>query len=988
MKTLTAAILCFIFQFSLMYGQGIIHGSVMDSLTWDQLSGAEVTLTGSTFSGVSNTDGEFHISGIPPGEYMLQASYLGYKEKKYLINIHDEETLKLTIELLPIITVEDQAVFTQQAGRQAEEMNRQISSNTIKNVSAGKTLQDMPDENIPVALSRIPGVSTIHGPTFPRPFTTWSSGTGGTNNFSATLPPGNDLSFANDPGSKVLIRGLDSKYSNMTIDGMRISPTSAKDKSVDLSTLSERDFQNIEVRKTITSDEEGDATAGAVTMVTGKAPSERMLKAELLGNDNALDKSTNQYQFTGSYSERFFDNLLGVQVVASAEKKIMSSEYHSKDIMLLSPSELLYTNAVRERNGAHMILDYSTPDGGSIKFHNIYYKTNTTNFESMNNNSIMLFYPEYIFCERETDQNIVLSSLGGRNYLLGFDIDWNAAYSESKTNHPFYYTLTFLGYPSYLPPDFTGPTYLDHTVESPSNNFCNEKTASLDLDKKYTISNELTGELKFGGKYRTGSRLFEEHLRGEGGGTSSNLRRLGDGSFVQKDFSSTRFDGLLSKSNKSIYLSYFQDNPPGQRILFNEDTLTLINNGALRVWHDLNYSPYYVENGTDINSYNLSESVVAGYIMHSLNFGQSAKFIIGLRIESEKNSYGAYYFPTNISDAATLYDSIPLPTNTNQYNKTSLLPNFHMILEPTDFLTLRLAAYKTLIRPDCIARMPKFFSIAVQGIGADAGNYLSMGNPDLKNADIWNYELQTQFYGNGIGQLSIHAFYKDIEGMVQETNGIQLSGATPLESLGINWSSYSVHYPFNKNSYYNVFTYFNSPKPTRIWGFEIEHQANFRYLPGPLNNIILNYNLTFLRSETWAIDALNILTTGNYSIVSYTKQKLNTMPEFCANIILGYDIKGFSFRISYFYQGEYPISDTYRLMYQIEGNKFSRLDIALKQQLLNNVSIFLNLNNITNSKEETLYKSPFSQFAPAGAWQTVEAYRNGMNFDFGIGINL
>ncbi len=993
MKTLTATLLCIMFHFSSMYAQGIIHGSVIDSLTRDQLSGAEVTLTGTTFSGVSNTDGEFRISGIPAGEYMLQTSYLGYKGKKYLVDIKSEETLKLTIELLPIITVEDQAVFTQQAGRQAEEINRQSSSNTIKNVSAGKKFKDMPDENIPMALSRLPGVSIIYGPIFPVSSSTWQTLDNNKIRFSTRLSADDDFSFANDPGSKVLIRGLDSKYSNITIDGIRISPTSAKDKSVDLSSISERDFQNIEIRKTITSDEEGDATAGAVHMVTGKAPSERTIQAELLGNDNTLDKSTNQYQFTGSYGERFFENLLGVQVDATTEKKIMSSEYHKEgNLPRWDHFKLLYTNAVRERTGAHIILDYNTPDGGSIKFNNLFYKTNTAYFESMEDSTLM-FYPTYTFSERETDQTIVLSSLGGRNYLLGFDIDWNAAYSESKYDQPFYYTTAFYHITGSLPATINTPPYLDHTVESPSNNFCNEKTASLDIDKKYTISNELTGELKFGGKYRIASRVFEEHLRGENGSADSTsdynglLRRLADGSFVEKDFSGTRFDGLLSKSGGSIYLSYFQDNPPGKRSLFNEYTLTLINNGALRLWHDLNYSPYYLENGKDINSYNLSENVFAGYLMHSLNFGQSAKFIIGLRIESEKNNYAGYYFPNAISNEVPLYDSIPLPTHTYQYNKTSLLPNFHMILEPTDFLTLRLAVYKTLIRPDCIARIPKFFCVGTQDIG---NHILNMGNPDLKNADVWNYEIQTQFYGNGIGQLSIHAFYKDIEGMVQETNGIQLLGADPLEPLGINLSSYPVQNTFNKFGSYNVITYFNLPKPTRIWGFEIEHQANFRYLPEPFKNIILNYNLTFVRSETWALDVENITAPmGNYSIVSYTKQKLNTMPEFFANVILGYDIKGFSCRIAYFYQGGYLISNKFSYDIQTEGNKLSRLDITLKQQLFKNVSVILNLNNITNSTEEILYRrTSATQDSPAVAWQTAQVFRYGMNFDFGVRVEL
>jgi hypothetical protein len=133
---------------------------------------------------------------------------------------------------------------------------------------------------------------------------------------------------------------------------------------------------------------------------------------------------------------------------------------------------------------------------------------------------------------------------------------------------------------------------------------------------------------------------------------------------------------------------------------------------------------------------------------------------------------------------------------------------------------------------------------------------------------------------------------------------------------------------------------------------------------------------------------MNIATTGDSSITSYTKQKLGTMPEFLANVILGYDLKGFSFRMSYFYQGEYPIAGPYRDYYQIEGNKFSRLDIALKQQLWNNVSLILNLNNITNSTEETLYRTSASQYSPTGAWQTAQAFRYGMNFDLGVRIEL
>ena len=126
----------------------------------------------------------------------------------------------------------------------------------------------------------------------------------------------------------------------------------------------------------------------------------------------------------------------------------------------------------------------------------------------------------------------------------------------------------------------------------------------------------------------------------------------------------------------------------------------------------------------------------------------------------------------------------------------------------------------------------------------------------------------------------------------------------------------------------------------------------------------------------WLID-----TTARYSIV-VQKQKFSDMPEFFVNVILGYDIKGFSFRISYYYQDGYPLLGYYYRI-QTRKNRLSRLDIAAKQRLFGNISAILNLNNITNLKEEMLYKS-INELT----WRTAQAYRYGMNVYFGIIIDL
>lgn len=57
-----------------IYGQGILKGTVTDSLTALPLRGARIILTGTTLNAVSDINGEFNITGIPGGDYILHVS--------------------------------------------------------------------------------------------------------------------------------------------------------------------------------------------------------------------------------------------------------------------------------------------------------------------------------------------------------------------------------------------------------------------------------------------------------------------------------------------------------------------------------------------------------------------------------------------------------------------------------------------------------------------------------------------------------------------------------------------------------------------------------------------------------------------------------------------------------------------------------------------------------------------------------------------------
>ncbi len=488
------------------YGQGILKGTITDSLRADRLKGAEIIITGTNFNVVSNIDGEFYISGIPAGDYILQASYLGYKEKKILVAVKTKGLQILNIELLPNILTANETALSSQAKSQAEEINMQISSNITKNVIADNKLQIMPDENIPVALSRLPGVTIKYINASFLPEINYIAGSFDPNNIGGDMfPPLDNFHFADDPVSKILIRGLDSKYSNIFIDGIRIPATSVNDNSADLSMFSEMDFQNIELDKTITSDEDADATAGAIKMFTGKAHYKRKIKADLSGNYNKFDKSANQYNFNGSYGERFLDNLLGVQIDAKVERKILSNEFQNNNSRAWWATYVSYFNAKSERKEANVLLDFNTPDAGSIKFNSFFNKTNSDYFEY----GVDTLYtnPKNQFYDRETGQRLFLSSIEGKNHLLGFDIDWNAAFSESENDHPFYFTLNFYEYPFIFNPAST-EKYLDNSVDSPSKNYFKEKTASIDISKKYNFKQRNYGWIKIRRKIQNKHKIL------------------------------------------------------------------------------------------------------------------------------------------------------------------------------------------------------------------------------------------------------------------------------------------------------------------------------------------------------------------------------------------------------------------------------------------------------------------------------------------------
>jgi TonB-dependent receptor len=979
-----------------VFGQGTLRGVVTDTLTNEKLVGVNVVLVGTGMGNATNIEGEYTITGIPQRVYTVRVSCIGYEVKTIEVDFSKTATRRLDVKLNSTVIQGQEVVVTAQMRGQVAAMNQQIASNTIINVVSEQKIKELPDANAAESIGRLPGVSILRS--------------GGEAN-------------------KVILRGLSDKFTTVTIDGVKIAATDADSRGVDLSTISQGSLSGIELSKALTPDKDADAIAGSVNLVTKKAPSKRQLQADIKGDYNRLMNSAKQYDLSLRYGERFLDGLLGVQLSGNLENRIRSNEQSTINYQdrydihpatyFVSNFRLQFVDEARKREGAVLLLDMNTPDSGSVRMSANYngtqrgYTTFVRNYPTNNAGSTPVYYESEVRDQKITAFN---TSLRGENFLEGLTFTWGGAYARSVAELPYDYYLDYfeaigrrdasghatsgMDLPSNLfiqsNPEVVIPyavnnfavAAIDSGIFSTERNSQTERSAYLDGKGKYTLGDLFAGELKLGGKYKyttrtkETSRLFAPYYLGF--------------AWQPKNMSGTRFDSfykryLANNLVRSPSLTDFLDPSPATRDLFGRYTLNpLMNKDAVRDWYDLNKNgsaagiEYYTDNTADLDYYNITERLGAGYVMNTLNIGRDVTVIAGLRVESESNDYISRFVPGTGS-----LGGFPTPTGVvkdtaTKYTETIWLPNIHLTLRPFEFMNVRLAAYRALARPDYNARLIKLFAQSA------ASASLTVGNPNLRVSKAWNYEVNTSFFSNTIGLISLSAFYKEISDDEHVLSQGGLVGPRFLDSLGIHWNT-----ALTKGGYQLTVPY-NSAQATKVWGFEFEHQANLSFLPSYLQFLVLSYNFSIVRSQahlvatlidtTWVVQHTEF---GDISTPFYSNriidrvQKLDGQPEFYGNVALGIDIGDFSARMSVFYQGQFNRTFSPGGLTDGITGKYSRWDLTVKQRFSDHVALLMSVSNLLNVEENTYTANRVYDWTRLNVTQ-----RYGMTADFGVRVDF
>jgi TonB-linked SusC/RagA family outer membrane protein len=136
---------------------GIIRGRVVDAATMAPLAVVQVTVVGTTFSGITNDEGEYLIAGVPAGLYTLTALRLGFADaSRENVAVTDGGTVVVDFEMRTSALSIEGLVVT---GLADPTSARRVAF-TVGRVS-GENLQVPPANTVAAIAGKIAGVSAI-----------------------------------------------------------------------------------------------------------------------------------------------------------------------------------------------------------------------------------------------------------------------------------------------------------------------------------------------------------------------------------------------------------------------------------------------------------------------------------------------------------------------------------------------------------------------------------------------------------------------------------------------------------------------------------------------------------------------------------------------------------------------------------------------------------------------------------------------------------
>ncbi|MBU3714494.1 MAG: hypothetical protein FGM46_06045 [Ferruginibacter sp.] len=798
-----------IFISSIYAQQGKIVGKVLSAKTGEVLIGATVSVSsGNKKSTQTDQNGGFAISGLNPGEYLLECSYVSYASKSIPnIKINEGEVINLDV-VLEMKSAEGEVVVksTSSSTKPKETVSSlliaQKNSASVSDGISAETIKKTPDRNTGDILKRVSGASL------------------------------QEDKFA-------VVRGLNDRYNAAFLNGAPLPSSESDRKAFAFDIFPSNMLDNLIIYKTATPDMPGEFAGGQIAINTKGIPTENFKSLSIGMGANTIATFQNKKYYEGGAMD-----FLGIDrsralpgtmpdVVTFKSLGIDQRINYAKSYQ---PKNWGLANTITTPNLSFQYIsgrNYQRNDKDFIGtiFSVTYNKSFTRNFGDR-----MFFAPEYanisqrIYKEEtfstqtligvignvslklnnnnsfslknifsiNTDDRVVTrqgqddvineKNLFTKSYALWFTgnkifssqligehffpdsklkFNWVGSFSNIRRDVPALRRMVYdsiAGASSYLAKLYEiNPVDNDNTAGLTFYSITKEKVYNIkgDFSRAFKFSEFIQSTFKAGVSYQVRDRSFNPRL------------------LAFANYNSSTFDNSLLSQNPDV--------------IFQKANMGKIRGGK---------TGFALKDITEIRDiYTASTNLISAYVMADQRWGKRLRLIYGVRMED---------FTQKLS--ADINQFTPVRLNTR---KIDWLPSLNVVYSLNTKQNIRVCYSRTLNRPEFRELAPFLFRDYTI-------RYSVFGDTSLTRASIQNYDIRYEFFPGKAQLISFSGFYKNF------TDPIELISATNQD---------------------RTLTYKNTPG-AELFGLELEIRTLIGELFRSTNNSLLS-KLTFFGNFTW-----------------------------------------------------------------------------------------------------------------------------------------
>lgn len=887
-----AALTAMLLSAGALAAQGTIIGSVVDSSTGLNVTGARVSVEPIGREANSDRAGRFQIPAVAAGTYRVTVRYLGYAPSSQQVTVVDGGRTTVALRIAPAMTQLGAVVVTDARTGQAAALSQQLNAPNVTNIVAADQIARFPDANIGDALKRVPG-------------------------FTVALDQGEARFGA--------IRGTEPRFNSVMVNGERVPSAEGDVRQVQLDLIPADMVQALEVNKTLTPEMDADAIGGAVNVVTRAAPSGFRLSTTVGSGHNVI-RIKPVYIGSVVVGNRFLDDRLGVIASASYYDQQFGSDNKEgvwnyvdiggTDTPYIEEFDLRRYDVQRTRRSISTSFDYRLSPTSTLMYRVLY--NSRDDWENR-------FRARYVLSEldaagqqtaeirRQTkgggpgdrlrdarleDQRTQSHQLSGQHLLRNFaTLDWSTSLARASETRPDERYIEWRRTGVVLDADYADEQNPVFTPLTPANVAPSAFTfRRIEILDGYTSEEDRNGRVDLTLPFRGGSSTVKLGLRYRG--KEKDRRNSFDRAVPTTAFTNMAAVGSADFTYSRNYAgNYDWGTFSTPEFLSGLD----VYNPALFTFQD-QPSEYAAGN------YDATETITASYAQLTQQITPRLSAIVGVRLESTDIDYKGFQYDID-TDAVT-------PTSGGR-NYADVLPSVNLRWDVDARTVLRAAWTNTLARPNYFDLVP------YREVSLD-DNELSTGNANLKATRSMNLDLMAERYFESVGLVSVGVFYKDISDFI--FNFTQFNAVDPVSG--------------------NTFSQISRPENgagASLTGFEVAFQRQLDMLPGALRwtSVYVNYtnNNSSVEGVTLAgrdITGLPLLGTAEHS----------------GNFSLSWDPPKASIRFAVNYQSE--SLDAGEGGYNEEAffdrwaDRRVDVDVNANWQVAPNARWFVEANNLTN----------------------------------------